>query len=181
MGRVFCGTYAEGRKGRLYRLDIDGTLTELVDDVGCSNGMAFTPDQTGLFYIDSFARNIYRFDYDKVSGELRNQRVFHSVQKEHGFPDGCTVDDQGYLWFALWGGSAVVRLDPQGEMVAAIAMPARKITSLTFGGEDLKTIFVTSEGGSTRSEQDPVAGAVFSANCGVSGRPEFRSRIKLPV
>ncbi len=177
MGRVFCGTYAEGYKGRLYRLDTDGTLTKLLDDIGCSNGMAFTPDRTGLFYIDSFAQNIYRFDYDGTTSQLRNQRVFYSVPREHGFPDGCTVDEQGYLWFALWGGSAVVRLNPEGEVVGSISMPARNVTSLTFGGVELKTMFVTSEGAKTRSEPDLLAGAVFSANCRVSGKPEFRSRI----
>jgi len=134
-------------------------------------------DRTGLFYIDSFAQNIYRFDYDGTTSQLRNQRVFYSVPREHGFPDGCTVDEQGYLWFALWGGSAVVRLNPEGEVVGSISMPARNVTSLTFGGVELKTMFVTSEGAKTRSEPDLLAGAVFSANCRVSGKPEFRSRI----
>jgi sugar lactone lactonase YvrE len=179
IGRVFCGTYTHGHRGRLYRLDTDGTLTKVLDDIGCSNGMAFTLDRTGMFYIDSFAQNIYLFDYDERTGELSNQRVFYSVPKEQGSPDGCTLDEHGYLWYALWGGSAVVRLNPQGEVVETIAMPAQKITSLSFGGVDLKTIFVTSEGGNARSERDLLAGATFSANCSVAGKPEFRSRIAM--
>lgn len=180
-GRVFCGTYTEGRQGRLYRLDTDGTLTMILDGIGCSNGMAFTPDRTGFFYTDSFARSIYRFDFDEFTGELRNQTVFHSVPEGRGFPDGCTVDSEGHLWFALWGGSSIVRLDPEGAAEATIPMPARKITSLTFGGEDLTQIYVTSEGGLNRTESDPLAGALFRAKSSVSGRPEFCSRISIPV
>jgi sugar lactone lactonase YvrE len=177
IGRVFCGTYTEGRKGRLYRLDTDGTLTMILDGIGCSNGMAFTPDRSGFFYTDSFAHNIYQFDFDEDTGELRHQTVFHSVPESHGFPDGCTVDSEGHLWFALWGGAAIVRLDPKGRVVATIPMPANNITSLTFGGEDLKDIYVTSEGGLTRTDGDPLAGALFRIKSRISGRPEFCSRV----
>jgi sugar lactone lactonase YvrE len=176
-GRVFCGTYTDGRKGRLYRLDADGTLTKILDDIGCSNGMAFTPDRAGFYYTDSFASTIYRFDYDGTTGEIRNQRIFYTVPEKQGLPDGCTVDEHGFLWFALWGGSAIIRLTPEGQVDAHIGMPAQKVTSLAFGGDDLKTIFVTSEGGNSRSNQDGLAGATFGVNCTVSGRLEFRSNV----
>ena len=178
-GRVFCGTYTDGLKGRLYRLDIDGSLTMILDGIGCSNGMAFTPDRTGFFYTDSFAHSIYRFDFDEETGELRNQTVFYRVPESHGFPDGCTVDAEGHLWFALWGGSAIVRLDPKGGVEATISMPARKITSLTFGGADYKQIYVTSEGGTYRGNDDPLAGALFRVESSIAGKPEFRSRISI--
>jgi len=97
-------------------MDTEGTLTMILDGIGCSNGMAFTPDRSGFYYTDSFAGSIYRFDFDEASGELRNQSVFHSVPENKGFPDGCTVDSEGHLWFALWGGSAIVRLDPSGRV-----------------------------------------------------------------
>lgn len=178
-GRVFCGTYTDGLKGRLYRLDIDGSLTMILDGIGCSNGMAFTPDRTGFFYTDSFVHSIYRFDFDEETGELRNQTVFYRVPESLGFPDGCTVDAEGHLWFALWGGSAIVRLDPKGGVEATISMPARKITSLTFGGADYKQIYVTSEGGVTRAGSDPLAGALFRVKSSIEGKPEFRSRISI--
>jgi len=161
-------------------MDTEGTLTMILDGIGCSNGMAFTPDRSGFYYTDSFAGSIYRFDFDEASGELRNQSVFHSVPENKGFPDGCTVDSEGHLWFALWGGSAIVRLDPSGRVEATIPLPARKITSLTFGGEGLKEIYVTSEGGLARTEEDPLAGALFRIRSSISGRPEFCSRISLP-
>jgi D-xylonolactonase len=179
IGRVFCGTYTEGRKGRLYRLDIDGTLTMILDGIGCSNGMAFTSDRSKFFYTDSFAHNIYQFDFDEPTGELSNQTVFYSVPESHGFPDGCTLDSEDHLWFALFGGAAIVRLDPKGRVVATIPMPAKNITSLTFGGEDRKDIYVTSEGGLARTNIDPHAGALFRIRSKISGRPEFCSRISL--
>jgi len=179
IGRVFCGTYSDGRRGRLYRLDTDGSLTMILDGIGCSNGMAFTPDQGGFFYADSFAHSIYRFDFDEATGELRNQTVFHSVPESLGLPDGCTVDSEGHLWFALWGGSAIVRLDPKGRIEETISMPAKKITSLTFGGEDFKDIYVTSEGGLARTENDPFAGALFRVKSSIAGKAEFRSRISI--
>jgi D-xylono/L-arabinono-1,4-lactonase len=178
-GRAFCGTYTDGLKGRLYRLDIDGSLTMILDGIGCSNGMAFTPDRTGFFYTDSFAHSIYRFDFDEETGELRNQTVFYRVPESLGFPDGCTVDAEGHLWFALWGGSSIVRLDPKGGVEATISMPAKKITSLTFGGEDYKQIYVTSEGGADRGNDDPLAGALFRVESSIAGKPEFRSRISI--
>jgi len=179
MGRVFCGTYTEGRTGRLYRLDTDGSLTMILDGIGCSNGMAFTPDQSGFFYTDSFARKIYRFDFDKGSGEIRNQTVFHSVPENLGFPDGCTMDSEGHLWFALWGGSAIVRLDLEGRVEGSLPMLAKKITSLIFGGKDHKDIYVTSEGGLGRTESDPFAGALFRVRSSIAGKPEFRSQISI--
>jgi D-xylono/L-arabinono-1,4-lactonase len=179
IGRIFCGTYTQGRKGRLYRLDTEGTLTMILDEIGCSNGMAFTLDRSGFFYTDSFAHSIYRFDFDESTGDILHKTIFYSVPEGHGFPDGCTVDSQDHLWFALWGGAVIVRLDPKGRVAATIPMPAQNITSLTFGGEDLKDIYVTSEGGISRTDSDPRAGALFRIRSRISGRPEFCSRVSM--
>ena len=89
------------------------------------------------------------------------------------------MDAEGHLWFALWGGSAIVRLDPEGGVEATISMPAKKITSLTFGGEDYKQIYVTSEGGTDRGNDDPLAGALFRVESSIGGKPEFSSRISI--
>ena len=179
-GRVFCGTYTEGLLGRLYRLDCDGSLTLLLDGIGCSNGMAFTPDRTGLFYTDSLAHSIYRFDYEESDGSIRNQRVFYSVPRNQGLPDGCTVDSEGYLWCALWGGSAIVRLDPKGRVDATVPIAAHKVTSLTFAGHDLRDIYITSAGGDSRTDADPLAGALFRLRSPVAGKPEFFSKVAVP-
>src|SRR5579863_806611 len=95
-GRVFCGIVSdEGKKGRLYRLDTDGSLSLLLDGIGCSNGMAFTLDQRSFYYTDSLAREIYVFDYDAESGSIGNQRVFVRFGEQDGMPDGATLDSHG--------------------------------------------------------------------------------------
>lgn len=180
VGRVFCGTFTRGHLGRLYRLDRDGSLTKLLDGVGCSNGMAFSPDRRVFYYTDSFARTIYRFDYDETDGAISNQRPFYVVNVAAGFPDGCTVDSEGYLWFAHWGGSSIVRVDPDGQVERSIRIPATKATSLTFTGDDMKDVYITSEGGKERTQDDPSAGAVFRTRCEIAGRREYFSRIEVP-
>src|SRR5579871_6042115 len=181
VGRVFCGPFPPGKLGRLYRLDRDGSLTRLLDGIGCSNGMAFSPDGHLFYYTDSFARTIYCFDYDQSDGAIRNRRPFYVVPEGGGFPDGCTMDSEGHLWFALWGGSSIVRLNNRGDVERSIRIPATKATSLTFGGDDLKDVYVTSEGGVERTQDDPLAGALFRLKCVIAGRPEYFSKITLPT
>lgn len=177
-GRVYCGTMScEYSKGRLYRFNLDGSLTEIVGEVGCSNGLGFTPDLTSLFYTDSFAREIYRFDYCAEDGTLKNQRLFATIPASDGLPDGLTVDTDGYVWSALWDGSGIVRFDDKGHLEARLNLPTRKVSSLTFGGEGLQNLYVTTAGGHTKQEDGLTAGALFRIRGVANGRPEFFSRI----
>jgi len=180
VGRVFCGTMpTKHRLGRLYRLDTDGTLTKLLDGVGCSNGMGFTPDRKHMYYTDSARREIYIFDYDMDTGTIANRRVFVRVPEGEGVPDGMTVDEEGYVWSALWDGGCLVRYAPDGTEVLRIHFPARKVSSVTFGGEDYTDIYVTTAGGNDKGKEGPGAGALFRLNLGIRGVPEFPSRINL--
>lgn len=179
-GRVFGGTMPDGdRPGRLYRLDPDLRLTRLLDGIGCSNGMAFTPDRRRLYYTDSIPREIYTFDYDPASGGLSGQRLFARVSADGGLPDGLTVDAEGSVWSARWGGGCVVRYTPDGAEERRLAFPARRVSSLTFGGPDYADLYVTTAGGQDKGAFGPGAGAVFRVRPGVRGVPEFRSRIGL--
>ncbi|MBN1639992.1 MAG: SMP-30/gluconolactonase/LRE family protein [Anaerolineae bacterium] len=179
-GRVFCGTMSTpDRPGRLYRLDPDGTLTQVVDRVGTSNGMGFTPDRRGLYYTDTRRREIYLYDYDRGSGEIANRRVFVRVPEGQGGPDGMTVDAAGYVWSARWGGGCIVRYTPGGVEERRIAFPALKVSSVTFGGPDYTDIYVTTAGGQDKETEGEGAGALFRLNLGIRGVPEFRSRIAL--
>jgi sugar lactone lactonase YvrE len=179
-GRVFCGTMpAADRPGRLYRLDRDGTLIKLLDGIGCSNGMGLTPDHRQLYYTDSEAHEIYLFDYDQASGAISNQRVFASIVPEEGIPDGMTVDAQGYVWSARWDGSCLVRYTPEGVLERRIDFPARKVSSVTFGGPDYTDMYVTTAGGDSKPAEGAGAGALFRLNLGIQGVPEFPSRIGL--
>ncbi len=180
MGRVYCGTMAGPTGGgRLFRLDTDGSLTELLDGVGCSNGMGFSPDRRHLYYIDSSTRKIDRFDWDKATGDLRNRQVFVDTTDEEGVPDGMTVDAEGFVWCARWDGSCLVRYRPDGIEQQRIEFPARKVSSVTFGGADLDVLYVTTAGGDDRLTEGDGAGALFSLRPGVRGLPEFRSRVCL--
>jgi sugar lactone lactonase YvrE len=179
-GRVFCGTMpTRDRLGRLYRLDPDGTLTTVLDGIGCSNGMGFTPDRKRMYYTDSHKREIYLFDYDRATGELDNQRVFVQTPEGEGIPDGMTVDAEGCVWSARWNGGCLVRYTPDGVEERRIAFPALKVSSVIFGGPDYTDMYVTTAGGNHKAEEGEGAGALFRLNLGIKGVSEFRSRIGL--
>lgn len=182
LGGVFCGTkYIDiepGKTGDLYYLNPKGQLTHLMTDVKCSNGFAFTRDLQTLYFTDTWAKKIYQFSYDQHSGAIDNRRVFIENKVEAENLDGMTVDSEGYVWSAIWGGSCLVRFTPDGEEVARITFPAVRITSLTFGGSNYEDIYVTSAGGDDRQSLGTGAGALFRVRTGVKGKPEFRSRIK---
>ena len=181
-GRVFCGTMSSPQHaGRLYLLEPDGALQKVLDGVGTSNGMGFTPDQKGMYYTDTGAREIHLFDYDGSSGSIRNRRVFARVPNEpgEGGPDGMTVDAEGYVWSARWGGSCLVRYAPDGAEVERIHFPAARVSSVTFGGEDYADMYVTTAGGDNKAEHGPGAGALFRLRPGVKGVAEFLSLVRV--
>jgi sugar lactone lactonase YvrE len=179
-GRVYCGTMpTKDQLGRLYRLDRDGTLTKLLDGIGCSNGMGFTPDLRQMYYTDSDKHEIYVFDYDQETGALANQRLFVRTPADEGIPDGMTVDAHGYIWSARWDGSCLVRYSPDGVEERRIAFPAKKVSSVTFGGPDYTDMYVTTAGGDNKPEEGAGAGALFRLNLGIMGVAEFPSRIGL--
>ncbi|MEX0776650.1 MAG: SMP-30/gluconolactonase/LRE family protein [Phycisphaeraceae bacterium] len=186
-GRVFCGTMAvsakgdrPGRLGRLYRLDRDGSIHKLLDGIGCSNGMGFTPDGRHLYYTDSPKREIYLFDYDRASGALSNQRVFVNSLGEAGVPDGMTVDSAGDVWSARWDGHCCTRYSPDGKEQERLHFPdSKKISSVAFGGADLLDMYFTTAGGDKKGDNGTAAGALLRMRATVPGVAEFFSRITL--
>ena len=179
-GRVFCGTMTSPEHaGRLYRLDTDARLTKVVDGVGTSNGMGFTPDRKQMYYTDTRKREIYLFDYDRATGAISRQRLFVKVPEGEGGPDGMTVDADGYVWSARWGGSCLVRYTPEGVEERRIAFPAKKVSSVVFGGDDYADMYVTTAGGDHKDTEGAGAGALFRLRLGIRGVAEFPSRIGL--
>lgn len=179
-GRVFCGTMSTSdRKGCLYRLDLDGALHLLLEDIGCSNGMAFTLDRTGFYYTDSFAHEIYLFDYNAADGSISNRQIFARFNESDGLPDGASLDAEGHLWSALWDGGCIVRLSPEGIVEKKIVIPAPKTSSLTFGGEDYLDMYITTAGGNARHVEGALAGGLFHLRAETPGLPEFFSRINI--
>lgn len=179
-GRVFCGTMpSDSHLGSLYRLDTDGSISHVLGGIGISNGMGFTPDGKQMYYTDSPTHNIYIFDYDIATGELSNQRVFVNTGENDGIPDGMTVDAEGYVWSARWDGSSLVRYSPQGEQVNRIWFPARKVSSVIFGGGDYTNMYVTTAGGQDKTGEGPGAGCLYRINLGITGKREYLSKVGL--
>lgn len=181
-GRVFCGTMSPpDRRGRLYRLDPDGSLRVVLEEVGVSNGMGFSPDRTQFYHTDTAAGTIFVHDYDRSTGELTNRRPFIVHPQPQGGPDGMTVDAEGRIWSARWNDGCIVRYGLDGKETDRIAFPARKVSCATFAGDDCRDLYVTTAGGPSKDSEGWGAGALFRMRPGVQGRPEFRSRIHAPV
>ena len=90
-----------------------------------------------------------------------------------------TVDSEGYVWSARAGGWALHRYTPQGVEERSIAFPANKVSSVTFGGDELDEIYVTTIGGDNKAEEGSGAGGLFRLNLGICSVPEFFSRINV--
>ena len=181
-GRVFCGVIGledPAEKGRLYRLDRDGSLTVLVDGVDVANGMGLTRDGTSLYFTESLTRTIWLFDYERATGALTNQRPFTRVPEDGGFPDGMAVDEQGRVWSARWDGWCVTCVGDDGNDVQTVKLPAQCVSSACFGGDDLSQMYVTSAGGDDRKNKGEHAGSLIRIDIGVRGAPEYLSRIGL--
>jgi sugar lactone lactonase YvrE len=176
-GRMWAGTMAYDDSpgaGAFYRLDPDRAVTTILKGVTCSNGTAWSPDDTLMYYIDSGRQQVDVFDYDRSTGGVSNRRKLIDIPPSAGVPDGMTVDAEGHLWVALWGGGAIRRYSPDGKLVKVLAMPVTQPTSMAFAGPDLTDLYITSatEGLSDEARQkDPHAGALFRHRPGVKGLP----------
>ncbi len=169
-GSMAAGPITEGQ-GSLYRLDADLSCHKMLEGVTISNGIAWSPDGSTMYYTDTPTGQIWAFDYDQQAGCISNRRTV--VQIAPGGPDGFTVDAEGMLWVAQWGGWQVARYDPaSGEKLVQIDVPAAQVSSCAFGGETMDTLFITTAsvglGEADRANQ-PLAGCLFKAKVGVAG------------
>ncbi|MFS0894825.1 SMP-30/gluconolactonase/LRE family protein [Microbacterium sp. 179-I 3D3 NHS] len=146
-GRLWAGTMSRLRtpdQAALYRLDGDGKVSVAIAPTTLSNGLAWSPDDTRLYFVDSTTYRVDVLDYDIRTGSISNRRPFAVIDERDGLPDGLTVDADGGVWLALFGGGAVRRYSPSGELTHHIALPVTNPTCPAFGGPDLDTLFVTS-------------------------------------
>jgi sugar lactone lactonase YvrE len=143
-GRFWIGTMGlddTAGAGALYRYD--GGLEPVLDGVTLSNGLGWTRDNTRMYYIDSPSYRVDVFDFDLAAGRVARRRPFVSIDESDGIPDGLTIDDEGGVWVALYGGSCVRRYDENGLLDAVLEVPAKNVTSCCFGGDDGCSLFVT--------------------------------------
>jgi len=173
-GRFWAGTMGKGPVGSLYRLDPDGSVHQMETGVTTSNGIGWSPDGRAMYYTDSPLHVIYAYDFDPASGEIANRRPFAHTPDEEGVPDGLTVDSEGCVWSARWGGWKVTRYDPAGQVERVIRTPVQYPTSCAFGGPNLDELYVTSAWimlNEAERQQRPLDGDLFRIHPGVQGMP----------
>lgn len=177
-GNFVAGTMDDGEQtpsGSIYRLAGDLSVDRLAGDYVICNGPAFSLDGQTMYFSDSASRRILAFPYDPASGPLGRPTLFRKLADDEGYPDGVTIDEEGFLWCAHWGGGRLTRFDPAGRPERTIRLPVRNVTNSAFGGPDLDRLFITTAGegrGVENSNIDPRSGVVFEANVGIRGIPE---------
>ena len=176
-GRFWAGKMSDTFTNSLYRLDADRSIHRMESGIGTSNGLGWSPDQRTFYFTDSPAMKIYAYDYDAASGSISNRRVFASIPEGEGLPDGLTIDSEGCVWSARWGGWRVVRYRPDGSIDSVVKLPVELVTSCAFGGPDLTELYITSayiEVPRNRRAEQPLAGDVFRVKTTIQGLPEPR-------
>lgn len=176
-GRFWAGTMPLTEKepvGSLYMLDTDLSVSLKVPGVTISNGLAWNSDSTIMYYIDTPTKYIVAYDYDINIGIITNKRIAIDVRHEKGYPDGMTIDTNGMLWVAYYGGWEVVQYNPHtDEVLQRIDFPVSNITCCTFGGPAMNDLYVTSarkELSADEIEKQPDAGCLFIVkNIGATG------------
>ena len=177
LGRFWAGTMAldlTPGAGSLYRLDRDGSVSAVLRGMTISNGIGWSLDVATMYLTDSGPGCIFAFDYDEPAGALSSRRVLVQLGAGEGVPDGLTVDDEGCLWVAVFGGSEVRRYSPSGELLERVPVPARQVTSCCFGGPAGTTLFVTTARerfGERESLEQPLAGSVFAVPTAMTAPP----------
>ena len=160
--------------GVLWRLASDGQLGAVLAGVRLSNGMGWSPDGKIFYFIDSPLFRVDAFDYEPAMARISGRRTVVEVPRSDGMPDGMTVDAEGYIWLALWGGSAVRRYAPDGRLDQSLPLPVSNVTSCAFGGRDLTDLYVTTASdGLSHGEllKQPLAGGLFVCRGVGTGMP----------
>jgi sugar lactone lactonase YvrE len=178
-GRFWAGTMALSEKeseGSLYVMETDLSLKKKLENVSISNGIAWNADNSIMYYINTPTNYVFAFDYNIETADIDNQRVVIDVTHEKGYADGMTIDEEGMLWIAFYGGWRVARYDPDtGSLLKEIELPVANATCCTFGGDGLKDLYITTarKGLSEEDLQNqPDAGKLFVVkDCGVKGPP----------
>ncbi|KHQ50128.1 MULTISPECIES: SMP-30/gluconolactonase/LRE family protein [Mameliella] len=179
-GNFICGGMREtddtSVTSALYRFRPDGRVDTVLAPIGCANSTCFSPDGRVMYFSDMPTGKILAYDYDP-DGAPGAHRIIADLSDQPGLADGSTVDAEGCIWNAQWGGGKLVRYTPDGQVEREIALPVTNPTCVGFGGEDLSTLFITSASFMLNEAQrasEPDAGSLFAVNVLVGGLPEPR-------
>lgn len=177
-GRFWSGTMFEvpGRPiefvGALYRLDADLSVHRMIDGIGCSNALAWSPDSRTMYFSDSHAGAVWAYDFEPATGDISNRRTFIDMRDSGGVADGATVDAEGGYWVTVPVTGKVCRYDPQGKLMQTVVLPTDLPTCCEFGGRDLDTLYVTTavlrrSEAELQGQRNP--GGLFAVDVGVKG------------
>ncbi len=180
-GRLWAGTQSEQLTpgaGGLYRLDLDGTVSQQLDGLTIPNGLGWSPSDRLFYLIDTAERALDAFDYCPDAGTISNRRRLVEFDPAGGEPDGLAVDLDGFIWVALWNGWGLHRYSPSGDLDRSLKFPVSHVTSCAFGGPELERLFVTTAAldQETRIAQ-PLAGALFEVDPPAPGLPVPMCRV----
>jgi sugar lactone lactonase YvrE len=176
-GRLWAGTmrdFGAATAGSLYRVT-HGVAACVLRGITIPNGPCFSPDDRTFYFADTVEGSIRAYDF--CDGELGDRRTLVEPGTLPGRPDGATVDADGFVWSARYGGGGIARIDPAGRVERYLRLPVTQVTSLMFGGPDLRTLFVTTSRQRMSEEalaREPLAGALLAVDAGVRGLPEPR-------
>ena len=178
-GRFWVGSMHSEKQdephGSLYRFDADGSVHKMDSGFTVSNGLGWSPDRRTFYFIDTFRRVIYAYDFSAAAGTIGNRRVFARTAESDGYPDGLAVDAEGHVLVAFWGGWKVVRYDPDGKQEREIRFPVANPTACAFGGRDLDELYVTTARLALKADElanQPLAGDLFRVRLNIQGQGE---------
>lgn len=160
--------------GELYRIETDGHVTELYDNVGVSNGIGLSPDGRMLYHVDTTSRGLWVHKIGDT-GELFDRTHIGAELFKKGLPDGMCVDAQGNLWVAHVAGYRVVKMDPQGTFLDQIEVPARAVTSCAFGGSDYGDLYIVS---ADNTDDPNLGGCIWRCRPGIAGHPTAVAQVR---
>jgi len=173
-GRFWAGTMNNKKiigNANLYVLDEKQKVNKVLDGITISNGIVWSPDNTRMYFIDSITSRVDAFNYDNESGNIWGRRTVVEFCDDALTPDGMTIDEDGMIWVALWGGSSVRRFDPNnGELLETVTVDASQVTACAFGGPSMDELYITTARVDLSPEEllkEPFAGGLFRAKISV--------------
>ncbi|MNK04849.1 L-arabinolactonase [compost metagenome] len=170
-GRLWLGTMGNQHSAALYRIDADYNIQTMVSNISTSNGIVWSLDQKSMYYIDSDTYKVIAYDFDNQTGQISNPQEVITIPTNMGMPDGSTLDSEGMIWIALWGGYAVTRWNPEnGKLLATVAVPSKNVTACAFGGKNLDLLYITTaQTSDTDLSRYPNSGGLFVVKPGTRG------------
>ncbi len=171
-GRLYFGTFSRDYSAAFYKMETDGSITELLNGIGNSNGLDWDPSNHKMYYNDTPSGRTDAFIFNGENGTLSNRKTLYTYSE--GCPDGMTCDTKGNLWVALWGGKAVVCVRPDdGTIIRRIDLPVSQVACCAFAGNDLRDLVITTAAHGIHLKDEPLAGATFKIHVEAEGKNPY--------